>query len=322
MNLAQDLEEVFAIQAKLSVRYAKARSLEEEREMIKADVIPVWAPNVADTLIGPELLINDSGQEVPIRHFPPHVEGLAPAILLVHGGGWVFGSIESDLHLHSAMVAQGIHSVGVTYRLAPENPFPAGRDDVISAYCWLRENALTLKIDPNRIAIGGCSAGANLAVSAMLRMRELEIPMPCAQILFYGVFGVNFDTESYRQFGDGHMGLSQSRMELFLKAYVGDHSANDTQIDVINADLHDLPTAWIGIAGLDVLRDDSRMFAAELRNAGVKVESVEYSNLNHGFSSRAQYLREAKVAQNLAAKFLTSQCRILASTLELPEDQI
>jgi acetyl esterase len=304
-DVPEDLQELLTLERQLAARYAAAASIEEERAIRRSDAASVWAPGIAATLPRRDIVDGD----VSLSIFSPAGAGPHPAIVMVHGGGWVYGSVETDLHLHKALVDAGVTSIGVRYRLAPEHRFPAGRDDVVRAYLWLIEHAVEIGVDTGRIAMCGGSAGANLVVSALLMLRKIGAPLPAAQLLFYGVYSCDFDTESYNRFGDGRFGLSRQSMRALFDHYTGGKEVDRPDIALLKADVAGLPPAWVGIAGLDVLRDDSRAFAAHLIRAGVPVECIEYDGLHHGFAVRAGHLKKAREAIASAIRFFDRYVR-------------
>jgi len=294
--IPDDVRAAMALEARLAARYAGV-PLAQARDMRRADAMAVWAAGAPTPDRTETHQIAAAGREIAVRLHRPQGDGPGAAILWAHGGGWMFGSVDGDAHLHGCLsVRPGLVSAGVTYRLAPEHPFPAAVEDVAAAFLWLQTNAGGLGLDPAQIAIGGASAGANLAVAACLTLRDEGHPLPAAMALFYGVFGDDFDTPSYRAFGAGQHGLSRAGMMQFFAAYAGGSPLADPRIAVLGADLAGLPPAWIAAAGLDVLRDDQHRFAAALRDHGVPCAIQEYPTLPHGFASRAGHMRDAAVA--------------------------
>ena len=184
-------------------------------------------------------------------------------VLLIHGGGWAFGSIEEMEPTARHLAAEsGAVVVSTSYRLAPENPYPAGLKDCEATLRWILAEGRKHGGDPSRLAIGGASAGGNLAAAVAMRAPPGTFK---AQLLFYGVLGNSFETASYREFGDGRFGLSRDRMKMFFDIYVGKADANDPAITPMNGDLTSAPPAWICAAECDVLHDDSVQFYEKLR---------------------------------------------------------
>ena len=219
----------------------------------------------------------------------------AMLLLYLHGGGWVIGDLElEDRAIRLLAQASGARIVSLNYRLAPEHPFPAAIDDTASAFLWLATHAGEFGGRADRIAIGGASAGANLALASTLRLRDEGRPIPSFMVLFYGVFGVDQKTASHLQFARPE--LVAPAMESFFQMYAGDETARQNPLVApLLADLSGLPPAFVNAAELDTLRDDSRTLAARLAAVGVPVEFKEYPGVPHGFT---QYTRASRAARD------------------------
>lgn len=223
-----------------------------------------------------------------------------------HGGGWVIGDLDfEDRACRSVALESGLRVLSVAYRLAPEVKFPIPIEDCVAAALWAQENAKTLGIDPKKIALGGASAGANLAMSATLILRDRGLILPKFLVLLYGVYAMRTDAESYRLFGDGSYGLGAEALDFFMSLYLRDATdrANPLASPLL-ADLSGLPPSFIAIAGTDPLRDDSRELAEKLRAAGVAVEAREYEGVLHGFTQFARESAQGRRALSDAAAAL------------------
>lgn len=243
-----------------------------------------------------DLTIPAPGGDLPARLYDPtDGQNPAPLLLYMHGGGWVIGDLElEDRAIRLLALASGARIVSLDYRLAPEHPFPEPVDDVVAAFRWLAANAETFGGTADRIAVGGASAGANLAMAATLRLRDEGGPAPCLMVLLYGVFGVDQTTASYRKFA--RPDLFAPAMENFFQIYAGDEEKRrHPLVAPLLADLSGLPPAFVMAAGVDTLRDDSRALAARLVEVGVPVEFKEYPGVLHGFT---QYSRVSQVARD------------------------
>ncbi|MCG8455085.1 MAG: alpha/beta hydrolase [Holophagales bacterium] len=232
--------------------------------------------------------------EIPVRIYtPPQLLSARPGLVYFHGGGWVVGDLDTHDGLCRLLASQTpCRVISVGYRLAPEHPFPAAFDDALAAYLHTVERAEELRIDRHRIAVGGDSAGGNLA-AAISHHTGGQSTSPCAQLLFYPVLDTRQDTDSYTLFTEG-FGLTGSIMEAFFDAYLGPggHPSDDPRVAPIRAFLHDaggearatLPPTLIATAGFDVLRDEGRAYAAHLAQAGVEVVHQQYPSLVHGYA--------------------------------------
>lgn len=220
------------------------------------------------------------------RWYDPDGRPQAPLLLYLHGGGWVVGDLEiEDRALRMLALASGAKIVSLDYRLAPEHPFPAAIEDTVAACGWLREHAQELGGSTRALALGGASAGANIALAAALRLRDEALPLPAQLVLFYGVYGADRNTESDRLFGTPEFSGPLANMELFYSLYAGSpEQRRDPLVAPLLADLKGLPPTFLNAAGIDPLRDDSRQLRDRLQQSGVPVSYVEYPGVVHGFT--------------------------------------
>jgi len=265
-----------------------------------------WGPQPLAAVA--ELQIPGPGAELNTRVYTPDGTTPLPVLLYFHGGGWVLGSVETHDNLCRALaMAAGCVVISVDYRLAPENKFPAAALDCFAALNWLSANAARLGADPERIAIGGDSSGANLATVTCLMAREQSRPMPIFQLLFYPVTNFAFDTPSYLENGEGYM-LSRDDMKWFWNHYLpSDADGRNALASPLRAvDLRGLPPTLVITAGYDPLRDEAEAYAARLKAAGVSTSLIRYEGMIHGFLRWAPVLDEARKAIDQAAEALKS----------------
>ncbi|HEY6879717.1 MAG TPA: alpha/beta hydrolase, partial [Polyangiales bacterium] len=221
---------------------------------------------------------------LPARHYAP-VHGVgAPLLLYLHGGGFAIGDIETHDPPCRALCAYGnLHVLSVDYRLSPEHVFPAALEDVRAALRFAREQAASLGADPNRIAIGGDSAGGNLATVATQLAKQAGEPLPALQLLIYPVVDTSRDSDSVNTFAEGLM-LTRADIYWFREQYVGDADRHDPRISPLLArDLSGLPKAIVISAGFDPLRDEGEAYAHALEAAGNQVVLRRFPQLIHGF---------------------------------------
>jgi len=225
---------------------------------------------------------------IPVRAYWPSESGIFGGLVFFHGGGFVLG----DLDGHDALCRQiamdaGCCVVSVDYRLAPEHRFPAALEDSYAALCWIKANAARLRIDPERIAVGGDSAGGNLATAICARARDNGGPRPRFQVLIYPVTDLrSVDTQSYRDFATGYF-LTRPAMMWFRDHYLQDPSQRGQPAvsPLASARLQDLPPALVITAECDPVRDEGEAYARALQEAGVPVKLSRYEGVIHGFVS-------------------------------------
>ncbi|HEX7901523.1 MAG TPA: alpha/beta hydrolase [Planctomycetota bacterium] len=241
---------------------------------------------------------------VPVRVYDPEGSGPVPILLYFHGGGWVVGNLESHDDLCRSLCRRaGVLVVAVDYRLAPEARYPAGLQDAATVLRWLATNAASIGGDPKRIAVGGDSAGGNLAAALALRTRDRGGPAIAFQLLIYPVTVRDFDTPSYRRYAAGY-GLTRDNMRWFWDQYLEKPAdADDPYAAPLHAaDLSGLPPAFVATAEFDVLRDEGEAYAAKLAEAGGRVKCARYLGMNHGFARMgALFPRAAQALDEMAA---------------------
>lgn len=220
---------------------------------------------------------------VPVRIYTPGGEGPHPALLYFHGGGFTAGTIDAgDLRCRVLAEWAGIVVVNVGYRLAPANPFPAAVDDAWGCTKWVADHHIDLKVDPAKIAVGGDSAGGNLAAVVTHLAKQRGLPL-AYQYLVYPVVDLTIDTASRRSYSDGY-GLNMSGPP--NPQYLQGHDAADPLVSPYqNADFSGLPPAFIATAEFDPLHDEAELYADKLRAAGVPVEYHQYDGMIHAFAS-------------------------------------
>jgi acetyl esterase len=222
---------------------------------------------------------------VPVRIYRPSSDPDLPVLVVFHGGGWVIGNVEEfdGIARQLANASEAI-VVSVDYRLAPEHPYPAPLDDSWRAVQWTLAHAAELGGDATRLALGGDSAGGNLAAVCALRARDAGIPV-ALQALIYPVCDCDFETGSYTENAEGYF-LDRDEMQWFFDCYTdgGRHDPADPAISPRRAtNLAGVAPALVLTAEYDPLRDEGEAYAAQLRAAGVDVETKRYDGLIHGF---------------------------------------
>jgi acetyl esterase len=242
--------------------------------------------------------VEDADAEgVPIRIYRP-VETGEPSMALVyfHGGGWVVGSIDTHDGITRAIARRaGIVVVSVDYRLAPEHPFPAALEDAWTATQWVSSHAEELKLDVDRIGVGGDSSGGNLAAVVARRGRDHAVPI-ALQLLLYPAISYAFDTPSYSYFSEGY-GLTRDGMRWYWDQYLGASDGTNPDVSPSQAaDLRRLPRAIVVTAEADVLRDEAESYAQRMFLSTVETEGYRYDGMVHGFLRMAGKVERSNAA--------------------------
>ncbi len=236
--------------------------------------------------------------EIPIRVYRPAGSGQFPVLVFFHGGGWVMGDLESeDQTCRSLTNLSNGCVVSVEYRLAPEARYPAGADDCYAATKWVVDNAGELHVDASRMAVGGSSAGGNLAAVVSLIARDKGGPEIRSQVLIYPITDCNFETASYKESGEG-FGLTETDMRWFWDRYLEspDEGTQPHASPLQAEDLEGLPRALVITAEYDPLRDEGEAYGERLRAAGVPTTLTRYKGVVHGFVKRASIVPEGRQA--------------------------
>jgi acetyl esterase len=256
-----------------------------------------------------DLFIPGLGGDIPVRVYANEHGGLRPALVYFHGGGFVLCNLDTHDAVCRALAKEsGAVVISVDYRLAPEHKFPAAVEDAHAATVWVAENAELLGIDSSRIAVGGDSAGGNLATVIAIRCRDAGGPVLAAQVLIYPVTDLStFETGSYVEFGEGYF-LTRAAMKWFCGHYLAsaDIARNPEVSPLLAADLSGLPPALVITAECDPLRDEGEAYAKRLEEAEVPVTATCYPGMIHPFVSLRGVLAGGRQAIHEAAEFIRS----------------
>jgi acetyl esterase len=220
---------------------------------------------------------------LPGRLYTPR-EATSALLVYFHGGGFMFGDLDShDALCRFLAEGAGVQVLAVDYRLGPEEPFPAAYDDALAAYEWVVDNAASLGADPTRLAVGGDSAGGNLAAGTAIEAARRGWPL-AFQLLIYPATDCARDTRSFELFRAGFF-LTREFMELANASYLPpDLDLRDPRVSPLHADLPDgLAPAYVVTAGFDPLRDEGEAYARRMVEAGADVELKRFSDQIHGF---------------------------------------
>ncbi|OAF19480.1 alpha/beta hydrolase [Bradyrhizobium neotropicale] len=239
---------------------------------------------------------------IPARIYVPKElrqrDGLSPALVFFHGGGWVVGDLEThDVACRKLAVEGALIVISVDYRLAPEHKFPAAIDDAIAATQWVAANARALGIDAARLSVGGDSAGGNLAAVVALAARDGNGPAIAGQVLIYPAVDFAMTHGSHSE-PETSVLLTHSVIRWFCDHYLsGAADAADWRASPVRAATHlGLPPAYVLTAGADPLRDEGADYAERLKQAGVSVTYRHFPGQFHGFFTMGKLLKQANVA--------------------------
>ena len=279
---------------------AEARA-EVRREAAAAGGRPLPVARVEETAVpGP-------GGSLRARlYVPPHVAAPSALLVYLHGGGWVVGDLDThDQPCRFLAREAAVRVLSVDYRRAPEHPFPAAVYDAVAAVRFAIAEAERLGADPARVAVGGDSAGGNLAAVASRLLAEGDGPTPAFQLLIYPVTDLSRKRRSYELFRDGFF-LTERQMDWYRHNYLpSPEAALDPRASpLLASDLEGLPPAHVAVAGFDVLRDEGDDYAALLRAAGVPVTLARHTGLIHGFCNAVGVGRASRAAMRQAVAAL------------------
>ncbi|MFN2643790.1 MAG: alpha/beta hydrolase [Burkholderiales bacterium] len=218
-----------------------------------------------------------------LRLYRPVAEGVLPALVYFHGGGWTIGDVDThDVLCRELALGARCAVFSVDYRLAPEHPFPAAVDDCLAATRYVAEHAAELNV--RGIAVGGDSAGGNLAAVVSLLARDAGAPAIAFQLLVYPATDQRCATASHERNAQGYL-LTRDAIHYFRRHYLpSERDWTEPRASPLLAKSHaNLPPAFVLTAGYDPLLDEGRAYAEKLRDAGVEVEYREYADMVHGF---------------------------------------
>lgn len=298
-----------------------ARMLEEDGQLPDATTLPPaegraqtervharWGIALPEVALVENFFSPDAdGGRMRCRRIVPRQYAGSGAILFLHGGGWAFCSIDThEDHMRRLANASGMAVFACDYRLAPEHPFPAGLRDCVAFWRALEAGDLPGSSDAGPVVIAGDSAGANLALAAVLSELAEGRATPDAALLLYGAFGVDFDTRSYRDHADGP-GLTRDKMRRFWDWYCAKRDRNDYRaapLAATNDLLRALPPLVVFAAEVDPLRTDSELLVSRLNGIGRPDRLHLLPGMTHGALQMGAWLSDTRVAIDRIGKLL------------------
>jgi acetyl esterase len=288
----------------------------EENRWIYRERAGYTQPPRPPVALSRDLAIPGPGGSIPARLIRPQgsrEDERLPVLVFFHGGGWVIGDLETHETLCRELAnGAGCAVLAVDYRLAPEHRFPAAADDAVAALAWVAANATALSLDASRIAVGGDSAGGNLAAVAALAARDNGGPHLRYQLLIYPVTDLRRGSDSYRARATGYT-LGADSMAYFCAHYLGEEEAGlamDWRASpLLHPDLSRLPPALVLVAEYDPLHDEGVQYAHALSAAGSPATLVNFERQMHGFILMGGVIDEANTAVRLCAGQLRQALR-------------
>ena len=280
MALDPDIAKVLQMISDLRVPNLRDLEVKDIRNLVDNNMLMkenIEIGRVADMSLGDE--------NIQARLYEPK-DATGSLILYFHGGGFVFGSLESyDAVCRRAAMESRSKVLSVAYRLAPEHKFPTAVEDAFTSYVWARKNAMDLDIDPGRIAVAGDSAGGNISAVVSLMIKDRGLEKPRLQVLFYPSLGADFFSQSMREFSDVFFLTSSYMREWFGERYFRNKNdyLNPYFCPLMHPDLSGLPEAIIITAENDPFRDQVETYVAKLGSANVPVTGIRAMGMIHAF---------------------------------------
>ncbi|NKB46151.1 MAG: alpha/beta hydrolase fold domain-containing protein [Alphaproteobacteria bacterium] len=300
------LDEVAAADAPALEDQTLSESRAGMRQLLLATALPV-----ADSVAITDRTVPEFDERFKLRLYHPEGTQQRPALIFLHGGGWVL----ADPACYDGLVAtlcEQVNCVGISvdYRLAPEHKFPAALEDCDEALDWVVSNAAALNIDPTRCILAGDSAGANLAAALCLRRRDREQMLPQGLALLYPMLSLDDDPpfHSRSRYGNGHYFISRDSIAWSVAHYVNGPADTENLYAAPSAatDLLGFPSTLVLTAGHDPLRDEGRVFAERLEAAGVNVNFRCFNSTIHGFMSFLATAPVGRAAISYTADWLSA----------------
>jgi acetyl esterase len=288
-------------------------------EQVRLDSKSFTTPSSTPVALIEEIKIPGPQGIICLRLYVPEKTESLPVFVSIHGGGWAFGSLDNNDPICREIAHQGhMIVVSIDYHLAPEHKYPAAIEDCYAALVWTVHNISRWGGDPSRLAIGGDSAGGNLAAAVSLMAREKHFPKIKAQVLMYPVTQHRFDTDSYQKYEKGYF-LTKKQMEWFWSLYLSSPAdgLQSHASPLYAEDLSELPPALIVLAHFDPLYDEGLAYGKKLQAAAVPVTISTYPTI-HGFISK---LDLGKTALKQIAQFLSKELKPDLLPMNIPSEK-
>lgn len=306
MTLDPEIEWVLGLNAKADLPLLHTLTPQEARAQYEAVANKLDLPIVPMSMITERAIGRQSLYVKSRLYVPEETKSADPMLIWFHGGGWTIGSLETHDRVCRGLAAQGgCRVLSVNYRLAPEHPFPSAVEDALAVFHTVMSAPKTFGADPKRIAVGGDSAGGNLAAVLCHEAKAAGDPMPCLQMLIYPSVDIVGDYDSKERCKEGYL-LTEEMTRWFVNHYLPNTKdrVDPRAAPLYYEDFTGLPQTHIQTAGYDPLQDEAAAYADKLRQAGVQVDHRHYPGLIHGYFNMAGSVKAAKVGFNRAASVL------------------
>jgi acetyl esterase len=274
------------------------------RESTKSSKPPIPFSNIKNTTV------DVNAEKIPIRIYTPENQDNSPIIIYSHGGSWIAGNLDT----HDTVcrkLAQNTKAIviSVDYRLAPENPFPAGLNDVYNVLQWTYNNAQNINGNKKQIAVVGDSAGGNLSAAVSLMARNKSGPQITCQVLIYPSTNIyELNSQSWSYFAND-FNISTEDMEKYISLYIPqkEDRKNAYASPLLATDLKELPDALIVTAEIDPLRDDGEAYGNKLKDVGINADTIRFNGVTHGFITMDKITDKADDALNQISSYLQNK---------------
>jgi len=253
-----------------------------------------------------ELSVPGPCRDIALRIYRPFIQNSCPTLLYLHGGGWVVGNLDThDRVMRLLAQFSGAAVVGIDYALSPEHKFPVAINETLAVIQWLESSGHNHGLDPTRLALGGDSAGANMAVAVTQLHHQQDRQAIRFLLLYYGAYGLT-DSWSWQQYGNADYEFTREDKAFYLDSYLanpGDHA--DSRFNVLSGNIACLPQAFIAAAEYDPLHDDSVALHEAMRKANRPAHLEVYTGVLHSFIHYSRLLDKATQALRDGAHALT-----------------
>ena len=280
----------------IPVEVLEKMTLQEKRDAYERFALTHGGPLLSITRIEDTEVLSPEGHKIRIRIYTPCFGKILPVLMYIHGGGWIRGSLSTHDSICRRLANIGnCLVVSLEWRLAPEQPFPAGFYDAQAVYSWIIHNIKSYSGDTKRIAIGGDSAGANLAASLTNFLKNAGLQLPCFQLLIYPCVSLKMQTPSYQEFTKGFL-LTSDYVKNCIEAYIRDKKDLDNpQVNpILEANFSGLPPTHIVTAEYDPLRDEGKLYFEYIQKANVPSTYMCATQMVHAFLHLTGSVREAE----------------------------